>query len=79
MQLCTNHGLKQLWLLFKAVSVEVEALLDDPGMPKHDINGIESYIDQLHVIDAGSFAFRYPRTKTGADSIVNVKSQRQAN
>jgi hypothetical protein len=71
--LCNGiHNLRALWNAFVAIGDELktEEGIDPP--PDEDMEGIEDYIDQLHAVDAGSFSFRYPLTKTGEVSIQGI-------
>jgi hypothetical protein len=61
--LTTSHDLEQLWQLF-APSLRVLAQ-QDFGITNNEIDGIASYIQQIAAIDAGSFSFRYLKTKDG--------------
>lgn len=64
-----SHNLNDLWQTFKKISAEVEAANRMAAPAKDDIEGVEAYIDQLHAVDKGSYAFRYPHTRTGAVSL----------
>jgi hypothetical protein len=51
---------------FKAIEPEVIKETHDPPCPLEGIEGVKSYIDQLHAVDEGSYSFRYavtPRDK----------------
>jgi hypothetical protein len=37
------------------------------------MQGIEAYIHQLHVVDAGSFSFRYPLAKDGKVNLDGIE------
>jgi len=67
-----SHNLRALWDAFKAIAAEVEKTTGVEPPPKTDIEGIEAYIDQLHAVDEGSYAFRYPLKKTGEISLGNM-------
>src|SRR4051794_9293658 len=66
--LLKSHNLKQLWgtlnpILFavgKSVSWKPE---------REDIEGVESYSNQLHAVDKGSFSFRYATDSDGNPSL----------
>lgn len=68
-----THNLQALWTAYKRISLEVETMTATAEIVKEDKDGIDSYIDQLDAIDAGSFSFRYPRRKDGMDSIQSVQ------
>ena len=68
-----SHNLRALWDTFKAIAREVEQETGVDAPPQEDLEGIGSYIDQLHEVDRGSFTFRYPRTKTGEVSVGAIK------
>jgi hypothetical protein len=71
-----HHDLKRLWT---AAAVAINARRDDirafgGDMLDEDLDealeAVADLIDQFHAVDAGSFAFRYPREKrTGAPSL----------
>ncbi len=69
-----SHNLRALWHTFKAIDeMEVTLVGDAPPIPPEDLEGIEAYIHQLHLVDAGSFTFRYPLTKDGAVSVGTIE------
>jgi hypothetical protein len=51
--------------MFKKIAGEIESRTGTSPPPKEVIEGIEDYINQLHSVDSGSFAFRYSLTKKG--------------
>lgn len=72
-KLCSGtHNLRELWVAFSAMEKELEAETGTDAAPKDDMDGIEDYIAQLHAVDAQSFSFRYPVTKSGQPSIDGV-------
>jgi hypothetical protein len=68
-----SHNLRALWDAFKSLTAEIERRNGIDPPPKEDIEGIEAYIDQLHAVDEGSYAFRYPLKKTGEVSFGDMK------
>jgi hypothetical protein len=68
-----SHNLRALWDVFKTITVEIERTTGIEPPPKEDIEGIEAYIDQLHAVDEGSYAFRYPLKKTGEVSLGDME------
>lgn len=67
-----SHNLQILWETFKLINKEVD---DETGIepaPPEQMEGIESYIGQIHAIDEGSFSFRYALTKSGAVNLEGV-------
>jgi hypothetical protein len=70
--LLRSHDLKQLWGTLKPILFAVgKSVRWKPE--RADIAGVESYINQLHVVDKGSFSFRYPTDTTGAPSLPGMK------
>jgi hypothetical protein len=67
-----SHNLRALWDAFKTISAEAEAHTGAASPPKEDLEGVEDYIDQLHSVDEGSYAFRYPLNKTGELSLGDI-------
>lgn len=67
-----SHNLKQLWQALKPIlyaagqSVGWKPNLDD-------IEGVESYIQQVHAVDRGSFSFRYATDTKGAPSLPGMR------
>jgi hypothetical protein len=68
-----SHNLHELWSAFKAIASEVESETGIDPPPQEQLDGIADYINQLHSVDAGSFAFRYPLTKKGDVSVGDLK------
>lgn len=64
-----RHGLLELWMLARPLLDEVHTLADDTAIPVDDLEGIESYITQLHLHDPQGQCFRYPTTKNGRPSL----------
>lgn len=64
-----RHGLLELWMLARPLLDEVHTLADNTAIPADDLEGIESYITQLHLHDPQGQCFRYPTTKNGRPSL----------
>ncbi|MGB8843638.1 MAG: hypothetical protein WCC64_21510 [Aliidongia sp.] len=65
-----THELSKLWVLTRPLLDPVCKLVDDGDCyPTEDLEGIDSYINQLHVHDPDSQRFRYPETKKGMPSL----------
>lgn len=67
-----KHNLKALWEAFKSVAAEVEKDGAGESPSPQDLVGLDSYVDQLHTVDSGSFAFQYQLTKGGTVSTGNI-------
>lgn len=66
--LLKSHDLKQLWGNLKPVLYAVgKSVRWKPQ--RDDVEGLESYINQLHAVDRGSFGFRYSTDTKGAPSL----------
>ncbi len=63
-----THSLRALWAVFKAIEEEASAKCG-VAVNAENRHGIESYIEQFHEVDEGSFAFRYPLTRKGDVSL----------
>jgi hypothetical protein len=63
-----SHNLDQLWRALKPVlSAAAQAVGWNPD--PDDIEGVESYVQQVHAVDKGSFAFRYATDTEGSPSL----------
>jgi hypothetical protein len=62
-----QHQLLPMWK-------ELRALLEEfgPSTGTHDLVEVESFIEQLHEVDSGSFAFRYPTDRKGEVSLPSI-------
>ena len=60
-----GHRLDDLWRDAKSLLSEVATSAGWQNLPKSDVDGIESYIRQISIIDPQSFSFRYARSKKG--------------
>lgn len=67
-----EHDLRILWETFKLVAAEVGKRGTSESPSPQDLEGISVYMDQLHAVDPGSFAFRYKLTKSDAASSGNA-------
>lgn len=67
-----KHRLDLLWSNFKPILKEVSSLANYPILTE-DLEGIDSYVRQLTVVDPDSFGFRYSTTKTGDPSLPNLE------
>jgi|ERR1017187_4671993 hypothetical protein len=64
----TSHNLKELWRALKPILMGAgQSIGWDPDADA--IEGIESYIEQVHAVDKGSFSFRYATDVEGAPSL----------
>src|SRR5208282_1160994 len=62
-----SHDLSRLWALFKPIlQIAGKGLA---GITVDEVEGIGSYVRQLHEIDRLSYSFRYVATKVGSPSI----------
>jgi hypothetical protein len=66
-----SHHLDELWALFEPILRTTVS--GSFGIKSSDIDGIGSYIRQLHEIDRGSYSARYALTPDGQPSIDNVR------
>ena len=58
-----GHGLSRLWDIARPMLNPVCALVPNPPFPDDDLEGIDSYIRQLHEHDPDGQRFRYATTK----------------
>jgi hypothetical protein len=58
-----RHDLAKLWDLAKPLLNPICELGGSPALPVDDLDGIDSYIQQLHKHDPDGQRFRYSRTK----------------
>jgi hypothetical protein len=58
-----GHDLSRLWDTTRPLLNPVCALVPNPPFPEHDLQGIDSYIRQLHEHDPDGQRFRYATTK----------------
>jgi hypothetical protein len=58
-----GHDLSRLWNITRPLLNPVCALVPNPPFPDDDIQGIDSYIRQLHEHDPDGQRFRYATTK----------------
>ena len=64
-----QHDLSKLWALARPLLNLVHNVADDSTFPPDDLEGIDSYIRQLHEHDPDGQRFRYPTTKKGTPSL----------
>lgn len=70
--LFTSHNLDRLWHTLKPILFAVgESVGWNPETD--DIDGVESYIQQLHTVDRGSFSFRYATGTEGEPSLPGMR------
>ena len=67
-----SHNLIALWTAFKGIQIEASKATGAPAPRLDDVEGIESYINQLHTIDARSQSFRYPLKKDGTVALATT-------
>lgn len=65
----TRHDLSKLWALARPLLNPVCEMAGQSAFPLDDLEGINSYIRQLHEHDGDGLCFRYPTTKKGAPSL----------
>jgi hypothetical protein len=65
----TQHDLSQLWVLARSLLNPVSEMADGSIFPPDDLDGIDSYIRQVHEHDPNGQHFRYPTTRKGAPSL----------
>ena len=58
-----GHALSRLWDIARPMLNPVCALVPNPPFPEDDLQGIDSYIRQLHEHDPKGESFRYATTK----------------
>lgn len=63
-----QHGLMPLWNELRRHLQQLDPREDDK-----ELAATEDFIRQLDTVDPGSFAFRYPRTKTGEVSLPELR------
>jgi hypothetical protein len=66
-----KHDLRRLWSAVKAI---VQEVIGDRNISweSEDVQGIEAYIEQLHLVDPGSYSFRYPVTTKGEGTLEDI-------
>ena len=64
-----RHDLADLWRLARPLFNQVSKLSGDAELPPADLEGIDSYIRQLHVHDPDGQRFRYAKTRSHASSL----------
>lgn len=64
-----QHDLSRLWDLARSLMNPVSKVADNSVFPSDDLEGIDSYIQQLHQHDPNGQHFRYPTTTKGAPSL----------
>jgi len=65
----TQHDLSKLWALARPLLNAVSKIADNSVFPLDDLEGIDSYIRQMHEHDPNGQHFRYPTTKKGTPSL----------
>jgi hypothetical protein len=65
----TQHDLSKLWAVARPLLNPVCEMADHSAFPLDDLEGIDSYIRQLHEHDRDGQSFRYPTTKKGTPSL----------
>lgn len=65
----TQHDLSKLWALARPLLNPVHEMADHSAFPPDDLEGIDSYIRQLHEHDPDGQRFRYPTTRKGTPSL----------
>jgi hypothetical protein len=68
-----THKLQQLWDAFKLINQEAETATGIAPPPPEHLDGIETYIAQLHQADADSMSFRYPLAKDGTANLEGMQ------
>ena len=58
-----RHGLSELWMVARPLLDPVCELAANPPFPPEDLEGIDSYIQQVHEHDPDGQRFRYATTK----------------
>jgi hypothetical protein len=58
-----GHGLSELWQVVRPLLDAVCEAVDNPVFPAKDLEGIDSYVRQLHEHDPDGQRFRYATTK----------------
>ena len=64
-----THGLGQLWQDLRPMLPRIYAQAGWDGVDTDELEGVESYIQQLQQLDATSISFRYARTRKGGPSL----------
>jgi hypothetical protein len=65
----TQHDLSKLWTLARPLLNAVSEIADNSAFPLDDLEGIDSYIRQMHEHDPDGQRFRYPTTRKGTPSL----------
>lgn len=65
----TKHDLLKLWELARPLLDSVCEIADNSAFPLDDLEGLESYVKQLHEHDDDGQHFRYPTTTKGTPSL----------
>jgi hypothetical protein len=65
----TQHDLSKLWALARPLLNAVSKIADNSAFPLDDLEGIDSYIRQMHEHDPDGQRFRYPTTRKGTPSL----------
>ena len=67
--LLISHDLSKLWTLASSLLNAAYKIADNSAVPLDDLEGIESYIRQLHEHDPDGQRFRYATTRKGTPSL----------
>jgi len=62
-----SHSLNEVWKILEPILQELAT--GGFGITQEEIEATDSYTQQIHSVDEGSFSFRYLNTKSGAPSI----------
>ncbi len=65
----SQHDLSKLWALGRPLLNQVHKMADNLAFPPDDLEGIDSYIRQMHEHDPDGQRFRYPTTRKGTPSL----------
>ncbi len=65
----TRHDLSELWTLARPLLNAVSKIADNSVFPMDDLEGINSYIRQMHEHDPNGQHFRYPTTRRSIPSL----------
>jgi len=71
----TKHDLSKLWALARPLLDPICKLAGESAFPSEDIEGIDSYIRQIHEHDPNGQHFRYATTTKGMPSLRSGLSQ----
>ncbi len=64
-----HHDLSKLWAMARPLLNAVSEMADGSAFPQDDLEGVDSYIRQLHEHDPNGEHFRYPTTKKGLPTL----------